>query len=235
MSPLAADRGVLRRVATILLSPWGRLVLLVLLLAGAAGTVLAIGPDHVLRGRTDSAASVAWAGPAFVALYAVGTMAFVPKPALSAAAGAVFGVGQGLVLAVAGTVLGALLGFGAGRLLGRDALRPVLRFDLLAALERRLSDRAFTSILGLRLLPVMPFAVVNLGAALSRMRWPPFAVATALGTFPGNAVWVLAGTSASAPSSTGLWLPAAAAGVLAGAVAVRRVARRRAGRLRSSP
>jgi uncharacterized membrane protein YdjX (TVP38/TMEM64 family) len=116
----------------------------------------------------------------------------------------------GLALAAAGAALGALLGFLTGRLLGRNALRPVLRSAAVAPLERRLSERPFTSVLMLRLLPVMPFVVVNLGAAFSRMRWQPFAVATLVGTLPGNAAYVLAGATAFDPTSLWLWMPLAA-------------------------
>lgn len=220
----AGDRGrptVARLAVRGLGSRWGRLVLLVVLMVGAAGVVTAVGPDALGQAGV-------WAGPGFVVFYAVGTMAFVPKPALSVAAGVVFGLGYGLLLTVSGTVLGALLGFCAGRFLGRAALRPLLGFTVLASLERRLSERAFISVLMLRLLPVMPFGAVNLGAAFSRMGWVPFAGATALGTLPGNVVWVMAGVSASSPATSWLWLPAAALAVLMCGVVVRR----RAGRPR---
>ncbi|MFD7512462.1 TVP38/TMEM64 family protein, partial [Streptomyces sp. NPDC059853] len=105
---------------------------------------------------------------------------------------------------------------------------------VLASLERRLSERAFTSVLMLRLLPVMPFGAVNLGAAFSRMGWLPFAGATALGTLPGNAAWVMAGVSASSPATSWLWLPAAALAVLMGGVLVWRRASRGPGEGRPS-
>ncbi|MFD7510499.1 hypothetical protein ACFV5N_14355, partial [Streptomyces sp. NPDC059853] len=113
-------RGWVARLAVRgLVSRWGRLALLVALIAGAGWAVTAVGPVSLLRGEVDGSAAGAWAGPAFVVFYAVGTMAFLPKPALSVAAGAVFGLAYGLLLTVSGTVLGALLGFCAGRLLGR--------------------------------------------------------------------------------------------------------------------
>ncbi|WP_052848096.1 TVP38/TMEM64 family protein [Streptomyces avicenniae] len=199
----------LRRVAGLMLSPVARLVLLVLLLAGGACVVLAIGSDDLLGRRTDDAAPGIWTVPLLTLVYALATLAFVPKPALSAAAGAVLGIGPGLTVAVAGTVLGALLAFLLARILGRDALRPMLRAPALAKVEQRLSERPFTTVLLLRLVPVMPFALVNLGAAVSRTPWAPFAAATLLGTLPGSTAYVLAGASASDPSSPGLWIPVA--------------------------
>ncbi|MDT0320575.1 TVP38/TMEM64 family protein [Streptomyces millisiae] len=208
----------------VLFSPWGRLALLVLLVAGAGCVVLVIGRDRLLDGADGW-----WAGPLFAAGYALGTLALVPKPALSAAAGALFGLPYGLTVAAVGTTLGALLGFAAGRLLGRDAARSLLdRSAALSRLEERLTDRAFRGVLVLRLLPVVPFAAVNLGAAVSRMRWPPFAAATLLGTVPGNAVAVLAGASAGDPSSPAtLWLPAAAVLALLATTALARRVRTR--------
>ncbi|WP_461031735.1 TVP38/TMEM64 family protein [Streptomyces mayteni] len=224
---MGADRQMPRLTARVVASPWVRLASLALFLAGAACAAIVIGPDQLLGRLTGGAAPGPWAGPLFVVVYALGTLVFVPKPALSAVAGGIFGIGYGLLLAAVGTTLGALLGFSAGRLLGRDALRPVLGSGVVATLERRLSDRAFASVLMLRLLPVVPFALVNLGAAFSRMRWLPFAAGTLLGTLPGNATYVLAGASATAPSSSWLWVSAAAGVALLGGVALGRVVLRR--------
>ncbi|GAA3855563.1 hypothetical protein GCM10022227_11400 [Streptomyces sedi] len=203
------------------------MALLVVLLGGVGAAGVAVGPEGLAARASGPAA-----GPVFLVLYAWGTLAFVPKPALSAAAGALFGVGYGLPLTVLGTVAGALLGFWAGRLLGRDALGPLLRGRRVAEWERRLTERAFVSVLAARLIPVLPFAVVNFGAAFSRMGWGPFAGATALGTGPGNAVWVLAGAWAATPSTGWLWLPAGGVALLlaGGALARRRraLARREA-------
>ncbi|WP_253194750.1 VTT domain-containing protein [Streptomyces sp. MP131-18] len=193
-----------------------RATLLALLLVGGACAAFVVGDGVPGRGT-------AW--PLFVAGYALGTLVFVPKPALSAAAGAAFGIGPGLAVAAAGTTLGALAAFATGRF----ALRPLLpRHGVVAALERRLSERAFTGVLVLRLLPVVPFAAVNLGAAACRVGWLPFAAATLLGTVPGNAAAVLAGAAAASPSSPALWLAAAAGLAVTGAAAVWRRARPRA-------
>ncbi|MFF0250692.1 TVP38/TMEM64 family protein [Streptosporangium sandarakinum] len=230
MAPPVPSRGAAR----LLLSPWARLALLVLLVGAAAGAVLLWEPQRSLTSGAGGLASGVWAGPAFVAVYALGTFAFVPKPALSAAAGALFGIAYGLPLAVAGTTAGAVAAFAAARLLGRDALRPLLRGRVLTALDRRLTRHGFGGVLALRLLPGVPFAAVNFGAALSGVRPGPFTAATLLGTVPGNAVYVAAGASASAPASPVTWIVGAGCAVLLGAVPLWRAAvRRRAAR--SSP
>jgi uncharacterized membrane protein YdjX (TVP38/TMEM64 family) len=219
----------------VVVSPWGRLALLAILLVAAACSVLLTGMNELLDRQPPGSGPGVRRGAVCAALYTLGAVGFVPRPALSLAAGAVLGAGQGLVVAVAGTTLGSLLAFASGRLLGRDAIRPLaLRSGALSTLDRRLSDRAFTGVLMLRLVPVVPSAAINLGAALSRMSWPPFALATLLGTLPGNAAYVLAGASATTPSWTGLWLPAAACAALLTAVPLWRFAQARARRRRNA-
>ncbi|MFE0464745.1 TVP38/TMEM64 family protein, partial [Kitasatospora sp. NPDC058965] len=177
-------------------SRWARLVVLVLLLGAAAGSVAVWDPRTVV-----TAVPAPWRAPAFTALFALGTLAFLPKPALSVAAGMLFGSRVGVPVAVLGTTGGAALAFGLGRGLGQDALRPLLRGRALTALDRRLTERGFGSVLLLRLVPGIPFQAVNLGAALSGVRPAPYLAATLLGVVPGTAAYVVAGASAGTPGS----------------------------------
>ncbi|MFI9585957.1 TVP38/TMEM64 family protein [Streptomyces sp. NPDC052236] len=180
--------------------PLARLALLLALLAAAAGSLLLWSPQRLLSQEFTSGSRELWAAPVFVAVFAFGTLAFFPKPVLNAAAGALFGIIQGLSLAVAGTTLGAVLAFSLGRGLGRDALQPLLK-KILAALDRRLTDQGFRSVLLLRLVPGIPFQAVNFAAAFSGVRLGPFTAATTLGVLPGTAAYVIAGASASSPTS----------------------------------
>jgi uncharacterized membrane protein YdjX (TVP38/TMEM64 family) len=128
-------------------------------------------------------------------------VAFVPRPLLNLAAGALFGSQLGLAAALAGTVLGAGVAFGLGRVLGQDALRPLLRGRLLKAADGQLSRHGFRSMMAARLFPGVPFWAANYCAAVSRMRWPAFLLATALGSVPNTAAYAVAGARASAPTS----------------------------------
>ncbi|MFI9275679.1 TVP38/TMEM64 family protein [Kitasatospora sp. NPDC052896] len=177
-------------------SPWVRFTLLALLLAAAAGSVLLWDPS-----RAADAVPGAWRAPAFVLLFALGTLAFLPKPALNVAAGLLFGAERGVAVAVLGTTLGAALAFGLGRGLGREAVRPLLRGQALTALDRRLTEQGFRSVLLLRLVPGVPFQAVNLGAAFSGTRLRPYLAGTALGVLPGTAAYVVAGSAAGSPGS----------------------------------
>ncbi|GGL35870.1 TVP38/TMEM64 family protein [Streptomyces anthocyanicus] len=184
------------------MTPATRLALLILVLAAAAGSLILWDPRRVLsQGLLAPGVPVVWAGLGFVLVFAIGTLAFFPKPALNIAAGLFFGIPAGLVLAVAGTTLGAVLAFALGRGLGREALRPFLKGKVLAAVDRRLTEQGFRSLLLLRVLPGVPFQAVNFAAAFSGVRLRSFAAATALGVLPGTAAYVVAGASASSPTS----------------------------------
>lgn len=142
----------------------------------------------------------------FAAAYGVCTAAFVPRPLLNLAAGALFGTQLGLPAAVAGTVLGAGIAFGLGRFLGQEALRPLLRGRWLTAADGQLSRHGFRSMMAVRLFPGVPFVAANYCAAVSKMGWAPFLLATGIGTIPNTAAYVIAGSQAGSPTSPGFLL-----------------------------
>ncbi|MBL1082989.1 TVP38/TMEM64 family protein [Streptomyces actinomycinicus] len=210
------------RCSRVLLSPYARLSLLLALLAGAAGSVLLFEPQRLLTHGWPAQLGGAAAAVVFAAAYGLCTVAFVPRPLLNLAAGAWFGSQLGLVSALAGTVLGAGVAFGLGRLLGQDALRPLLRGRWLKAADGQLSRHGFRSMLAARLFPGVPFWAANYCASVSRMGWLPFLLATGLGSVPNTAAYAVAGARASAPTSpafliamAGIALPALAGTVVA--------------------
>ncbi|MFJ4866022.1 MULTISPECIES: TVP38/TMEM64 family protein [unclassified Streptomyces] len=186
---------------SLLLAPWVRLSLLVVLLVAAGVCVLLYEPQRILSEGWPPGLPVGSAVLLFAAAYGVCTAAFVPRPLLNLAAGAVFGTQFGLVAAVGGTVLGGAISFGLGRILGQEALRPFLRGRWLQAADGQLSRHGFRSMLAVRLFPGVPFVVANYCAAVSRCGWGPFLLATAVGVVPNTAAYVIAGASASSPGS----------------------------------
>ncbi|MEE1669979.1 TVP38/TMEM64 family protein [Streptomyces sp. WAC07094] len=193
--------GFAARCTRVLLSPWSRLSLLLVLLASAATCMLLFEPQRlVTHGWPPQFGGVA-AAAVFALAYGLITVAFVPRPLLNLAAGALFGSELGTGTALVGTVLGAAIAFGLGRALGQDALRPLLRGRWLKAADGQLSRHAFRSMMAARLFPGLPFWGVNYCAAVSQMRWTPYLLATALGSTPNTAAYVVAGARASTPTS----------------------------------
>lgn len=197
----APPPGLAVRCTRVLLSPWSRLSLLVLMLVAAATGVLLFEPQRLLADGWPPQLGGVAAVCVFAVAYGTCTVAFVPRPLLNLAAGALFGSQAGLPAAVAGTVVGAGVSFGLGRMLGQDALRPLLRGRWLKAADSQLSRHGFRSMLAVRLFPGVPFAAANYCAAVSRMGLLPFLLATGIGSIPNTAAYVIAGARASTPTS----------------------------------
>jgi uncharacterized membrane protein YdjX (TVP38/TMEM64 family) len=237
MEPAVAVLGapapltVSARCVRVLVSPWSRLSLLLVILAAAGTSVLLFRPQRLLTHGWPPQLGGTTAALVFAVAYGLCTVAFVPRPLLNLAAGALFGSQLGLAAALAGTVLGAGLAFGLGRVLGQDALRPLLRGRLLTAADGQLSRHGFRSMMAARLFPGVPFWAANYCAAVSRMRWTAFLLATALGSIPNTAAYAVAGARATTPTSPAFLIALACIAVpgLAGAT----VAWRKRHRLRA--
>ncbi|MER7869712.1 TVP38/TMEM64 family protein [Streptomyces cellulosae] len=223
--------GLACRCVRVLLSPWSRLSLLVVLLASAAAVMVVLEPQQLLTDGLPARLGGVVGVVAYAVAYGACTVAFVPRPLLNLAAGALFGSQFGLVAALGGTVLGAGLAFCLGRVLGQEALRPLLRGRWLKAADNQLSRHGFRSMLAARLFPGIPFAAANYCASVSRMGLLPFLLATALGSIPNTAAYVVAGARASTPTSPAFLIALACIALpgLAGAV----VAWRKRHRLRA--
>jgi uncharacterized membrane protein YdjX (TVP38/TMEM64 family) len=131
----------------------------------------------------------------YAALYAVATALSLPEGAvLTVAGGLLFGTALGGTMAVLGATAGALVLFLAARsaFASTMAARGGRR---LARIRAELHRNGFSYLLAIRLIPALPFWLVNLAAALSGMRLLPFAAATLIGIVPATFVyaWIGAG------------------------------------------
>lgn len=119
----------------------------------------------------------------FIAVSACLTPLMFPGPLLAGASGLLFGTALGFPVTLAGAVLGACLAFSISRYVAGDAIVQLAGPRLLA-LEALVSRRGFVSVLYARILPGVPYSLVNYAAGLTRIRLMVFAGATALGTAP---------------------------------------------------
>ena len=196
----------------------GGLILLVLLVVALA--VLAqfaeIPDGAMLRDQVGKAGGAA--PLVFAAVCALGTAVFFPKPVLATAAGLLFGVGWGSVLAIAGFTAGAMIAFGVARKLGREAVAPWLG-ERLRVLEDVFARKGVEATLVVRLLPVLPFTLANYGAGVTAVKPAHFAIGTALGLIPSTVLAAVLGDALSdlgSPRSIvalSIWAVLAAAGV----------------------
>ncbi|MEB3322197.1 MAG: FAD-dependent oxidoreductase, partial [Synechococcaceae cyanobacterium] len=127
-------------------------------------------------------------------VYVLVTALSLPGAAvLTLAGGAIFGLGFGTLLVSFASSAGALLAFLLARHLFADPVQR--RFgERLEPVAEGVRRDGVLYLLTLRLVPVVPFFLVNLLMALTPMRAGPFYLTSQIGMLPGTVVYVNAGT-----------------------------------------
>ncbi len=144
----------------------------------------------------------------FAAYVAVTALSLPGATVMTLAAGAIFGLGWGLLIVSFASSIGATLAFLVARWLLGDWVQK--RFagrlkTLNAGIEREGGFYLFT----LRLVPVFPFFLVNLAMGLTKIRPLTFYAVSQVGMFAGTIVYVNAGTQlARIDSLSGIVSPA---------------------------
>ena len=208
---------------------WWRPVLLVLVVVAAAVVAVVVGvpPLATVRGWVGAAG---WAGPVlYAALYAGLSLTPAPASVLSIGGGVLFGLGIGLPVVLAGAVTGAVGGFVLARHLGRGGVERLAEragagAARLARLDELLRRRGLLTMIGIRIAPIIPFAVLNMACGLTAVRSRDYVVGSAIGMVPGAAAFVAVGAYGADPGSLPflLSLGGLAVVLVAGAVVARR-------------
>lgn len=130
----------------------------------------------------------------FMALYAAAVAFSLPVGLLLTVAG---GFLFGTLLATFVVTLAATLGAVAIFLAARSALADLLRgrvAGVLARFDAEFRRDAFSYLLVLRLVPVLPFWLVNLAPAFTGIRLATYAAATFIGIIPATLVYASVGS-----------------------------------------
>ena len=131
---------------------------------------------------------------AFIGIYIIATVAFLPGSILTLGAGFIFGVIQGSVLVFFGATAGATLAFLVGRYLARAWVsRKIEGNQQFAAVDRAVGKEGLKIVLLLRLSPVFPFNVLNYGLGLTGVSLKDYVLAS-VGMIPGTVMYVYLGS-----------------------------------------
>ena len=109
----------------------------------------------------------------------------VPLMFLTLVALAAYGPLGGSVCVMTGALLGAAASYGVGMLLGREVIEH-LGGPRVNLLSRRLGERGLLAVIAVRLVPIAPFAVVNMVAGASHIRLRDLLLGTAIGITPAT-------------------------------------------------
>ena len=193
-----------------------RLLLAVSLLVLATVAAVAVPVPTPLQMR-GWAQSVGVAAPLLFLLgHALVTVTPVPRTVFTLAAGLLFGPLLGVGLSLTATTLSAVLAFALVRRLAGGVLRRHLDGQVVQAMDARLHQRGWLAVASLRLIPAVPFSVLNYCSGLSSISFRHYLVGT-VGIVPGSVAVVVLGdalTGTTSPALFAVSLTAAAIGVL---------------------
>jgi uncharacterized membrane protein YdjX (TVP38/TMEM64 family) len=163
----------------------------IFLLTGAAG--IAVVAFFVLRGRGvdprqigEWLASVGdrwWAPVAFIALYAIFNTTLLPATVLTLTAGVVWGWFVGGLWVLAASTIGSALPYSIA-MSGSGWIENAIRRRA-PRIQEALRAEGFMTLLLLRLIPVVPYNILNYAAGFARIRPREYVTATFIGTIPG--------------------------------------------------
>lgn len=181
---------------------WPRLLFLLIIAAGAVAVVLAtdFGAEVNLAGVKQKAAALklfvqhhyALSVLAFIAVYAVLNVYLPVAAALTLLGGYLYGVLPGAIYADIGGLIAAIITFFVTRaLLGRRIQQYWAQS--LQTFNREFAAYGYRYLLMLRLIPLLPFFVVNTLAGLTRVSFVTFLWTTFAGSFPAILIFTYIG------------------------------------------
>jgi phospholipase D1/2 len=137
---------------------------------------------------TDSPLAPVW----IAGIFTIGTLVLMPVTLLIIATGATSGPVLGFFYALCGSVVSAMVHYGLGRLAGKETVRRIAG-SRLGHVQRQISRHGFISLLFARIVPIAPFAIVNLVAGAIQIRVRDFLLGTLVGMSPGILAVVVLG------------------------------------------
>ncbi len=133
-----------------------------------------------------------WGPIAYIALYFVAPLFLLPGSPLTIASGVLFGPIWGTLYTIIGATGGACLSFLAARYLGADWVERKA-WGKLGRIKAGIEKEGWKFVVLLRLVPVVPFNLLNILLGLTRIRLSVFAVTSFFAMLPGTAAYVYLG------------------------------------------
>ncbi len=177
---------------------WVKAVLFLLLFAALFSGLRALGIQEALRSALNWVTTLGgWGVLAFMLLYVVATVLFLPRSFLSLGAGVIFGVLNGSIIVLSAATLGATAAFLIGRYLARDWVAArISEHPQFQAIDESVAKEGWKIVFLTRLSPVFPFNLLNYAFGLTRVSLRDYFWATGIGMIPGGVMYVYLGSLA---------------------------------------
>jgi uncharacterized membrane protein YdjX (TVP38/TMEM64 family) len=144
-----------------------------------------------------------WGPFAFIVLYVVATVGFLPGSIVTLGAGVVFGVVEGSLYVFIGAMLGATAAFIVGRYIARDWVAgKIAGNQRFKAIDDAIGREGRKIIFLIRLSPAFPFNLLNYALGLTRVSLKDYVLGTT-GIIPGTIMYVYLGSLAGSLAMIG--------------------------------
>jgi len=128
----------------------------------------------------------------YILFYTVGTLLILPSTPLNLTGGAFFGVWWGTLWTTIAALVAAIAAFAFTRTIGREMVSQKLggRWN---AVDAEIRQGGLFYLFAIRLLPIIPYGIVNFVAGLTSIKFKDYLIGTLLGTLPGVLPFVMMG------------------------------------------
>lgn len=134
---------------------------------------------------------------AYIFVWAILPIFFFPVPVLALAGGLSFGLVDGTIYTLTGAMVNSSLMFLLANILAKDMVSKYLEDKLPDKWWDRFQSadgkEGFLIVLICRLIPIMPYNVINYVAGLTKIRFSNYFLATLIGIFPGTVIFLNVG------------------------------------------
>lgn len=134
---------------------------------------------------------------AYIVAWAILPIFFFPVPILALAGGLSFRLWMGTIYTIIGAIVNSSLMFWIAKILAKDMVSSYLEKKLPEKWWNRFmkadKKQGFLIVFVCRLIPVMPYNVINYASGLTNISFVNYSIATAIGILPGTLVFLNVG------------------------------------------
>lgn len=151
--------------------------------------------QQILTDILATISALGWLAPlAFIAIYTLATIGFVPGSLLTLGAGILFGVIWGSVYVLIGATLGAIGAFLLGRYLVRGWVSSkIAQSPKFQGIDRAVAQEGLKIVLLTRLSPLFPFNLLNYAFGITAVSLKDYVIGS-VGMIPGTVLYVYVGS-----------------------------------------
>lgn len=151
-----------------------------------------------------------WAPVLYIGLFILLPTFFFPVAVLALAGGLLFGLWWGSVYTFIGAVLNCAMMFLLARYVGRSQVQRLVEQKLSPQWQRRLQmadgKEGFLLLIILRLIPTVPYNLINYTFGLTGISFSSYLLASAIGIIPGTFAFINIGDKTLEAGSPSFWI-----------------------------